>query len=113
MVTISALRLLAASLVLCTGSAAALAQGTPSNAPSPAVGQPPVTQPAPQARQESFNGVTPFEAFGTRLTVDAAAPVSYIGSAYRNDLSGQSESNSDPALDESIQGGTPSRIDAW
>ncbi len=92
---------------------AALAQNAPANAPSPAIGQPPVTQPTPQARQQSFNGVTPYEAFGYRLTVNAAAPVSYMGSAYRNDLSGQSESNSDAALDESIRGDTPNRIDAW
>ena len=113
--TASAWRSLAACCLLgAVFAQPALAQGTPANAPSPAVGQPPVTQPiAPQARQESFDGVTPYEAFGYRLTINAAAPVSYLGSAYRDDISGQSESNSGPALDESIRGGSPNRIDAW
>ena len=91
----------------------AMAEGVPANAPSPGAGQPPATQPAPRARQKSFNGVTPYEAFGYRLTLNAAAPISYSGSAYRNDLSGQSESNSDAALDEGVRGGAPNRIDAW
>ena len=113
MIMYPALRSMAALCVFSAGFTVANAQNTPSNAPSPAVGQPPVTQPTPQARQQSFNGVTPYEAFGYRLTVNAAAPVSYLGSAYRTDLGGQSESNSDAALDESIRGETPSRIEAW
>ena len=120
MIRISALRSIATICVFSVGcvfsaglASVASAQNTRSNAPSTAAGQSPATQPTPQARQQSFNGVTPYQAFGYRLTVDAPAPVSYLGSAYRNDLSGQSESNSDPALDESVRGEAPSRIEAW
>ena len=102
------LSILTAGLI---GAGASVA--TAQNAPSSNAAKSPNSQPTPQARQQSFNGVTPYEAFGYRLTVSAAAPVSYLGSAYRTDLGGQSESNSDPALDESIRGGSANRIDAW
>lgn len=74
------------------------------------------TAPAPPAApvhaQVARTVNAPIDLFGVPVRVSAPNPVAYIGSAYRNDIGGQSESNSDPAIAEDTQA-RPGRFDAW
>ncbi len=67
----------------------------------------------PQSGQAEATVNVPLQLFGVPVQVAAPDPVSYTGSAYRNDVSGQSESNSDPAIAEQSRDNDAELPDAW
>ena len=77
------------------------------DAPTPAVEAP------AQSGQTQATVETPVQLLGLPVQVTAPSPISYTGSAYTDDVSGQSESNSDPAIAEGSRTISPNLPDAW
>ena len=94
-----------------------LAQASQAPVSSPAAGArssaPDAAAPYTKADQAVATVNAPVQLLGVPVYVAAPDPISYTGSAYQDDLSGQSESNSDPAITESVRATGPSIPDAW
>ena len=83
-------------------------------AAQPAAAPPlPLAQPVAQTGQALVTVNAPVQLLGIPVRVTAPNPITYTGSAYRDDISGQSESNSDAAIAESARGSAADRFDAW
>ena len=76
-----------------------------------------VAPPVPAASNQTGQAVAtvnaPIDLLGVPVRITAPTPVYYTGSAYRDDVSGQTESNADPAIADDARTGTASLPDAW
>ncbi len=88
-------------------------QAAPVPSPDSQTADPQASAPFAKRGQQAATVNAPLQLLGVPVRVEAPDPVSYSGSAYQDDLSGQSESNSDPAITDSVRETGPSIPDAW
>ena len=99
MALLHSFRFVFAATCLVASASAATAQTAPAATQAPDV--------AAQRGQAEATVNAPVQLLGVPVRVSAPDPISYTGSAYQDDISGQSESNSDPAIAASLQSGSP------